>query len=127
MHASKQISDRRLTRWLLLAMTASALMLLSACASPNAAPPPPVKVCHVLLPEAVLMSSRPNGALTIGLQRLEAALDDAIDAQTISIAQLDDARIAAARHLAALGDQSNATLIALQRWAQEAAARCAPD
>ena len=38
MHASKQISDRKLTRWLLLAMTASALMLLSACASPNVAP-----------------------------------------------------------------------------------------
>lgn len=126
MHASKQISDRRLTRWLLLAMTASALMLLSACASPNVAPALS-KVCRVVLPEAALMASRPNGALTIGLQRLEAALDDAIDVQTISIAQLDDARIAAARHLAALGDQSNATLIALQRWAQEAAARCAPD
>ena len=71
------------------------------------------------------MQSRPNGALTIGLARLEAALEKAIDAQTISSAQLDAVRRAAALRLAELGDSSNATLIALQRWASEAAQRCA--
>ena len=124
MHASKPTSAHKSTAWLLLAMTAAALMLLSACASPNAAPALS-KVCRVVLPEAALMASRPNGALTLGLTRLEAALDDAIDEKTISLAQLDAARRAAAERLAELGDQSNATLIALQRWAKEAAERCA--
>lgn len=126
MHASKQISDRKSTRWLLLAMTAGALMLLSACASPNVAPALS-KVCRVVLPEAALMQSRPNGALSDGLKALEAVLDQAIENQMITLKQLDAVQIQAARDLASLGDQSNATLIALQRWATEAAARCAPD
>lgn len=124
MQACNLICARNLKAFALLAMTAAALMLLSACASPNAAPALS-KVCRVVLPEAALMASRPNGALTLGLQRLEAALDEAIDEKTISLAQLDAARRAAAERLAELGDQSNATLIALQRWAKEAAERCA--
>lgn len=104
-------------------ITVAALLILSACSTLNAqAPQQPV--CRLAQPEAALMQSRQNGQLTIGLQRLDAAIDAQINAQAITAGQLIQAYQAASTRLAELGDQSNATLIALQEWANLAIKRC---
>lgn len=104
-------------------IAASVLLIFSACSTINARVPAQ-PVCKVNLPEAALMQSRPNGALTISLNRLEAALAQRIEAQSITAGELINIWQAAATRLAELGDDSNATAIALQDHASKAAKRC---
>ena len=110
---------------LALLLAAISMLLLSACSTLNAPPPSP-QVCSLIAPSPALMQSRPNGALTIGLQRLEAALTQRIEAGNITAGEIVAISRAASERLAELGDESNATLIALQTWTQAALKRCVP-
>jgi ABC-type amino acid transport substrate-binding protein len=104
-------------------MIAALTALLAGCSTVSA-PADPMKVCRLVKPDAVLMQSRQNGALTIGLSRLEAALADTINAGQMTKDELISISIAASRRLAELGDDSNATAIALQGWIDDALKRC---
>lgn len=110
---------------LVLPLAAISMLLLASCSTLNAPPPSP-QVCSLIAPSPALMQSRPNGALTIGLQRLEAALTERIEAGNITAGEIIAIARAAAERLAELGDQTNASLIALQEWTQAALKRCAP-
>lgn len=106
----------------LILISATAL-LFSACSTlPGAAPAE--MVCSLQRPEAALMQSLPNGALTASYQGLMQSVDAAIDAQQITAGQLLEIQHAAATRLAELGDESGRRLIALQDWATRALKRC---